>query len=342
MRFSFDDVARRKRLAENSGTSGETRMGLQLANSLRISNQMVPQLHDAIKRVAEKLGITETIHGFVYASSEVNASVSQERDSSVVLAISSAAVKSLSAPELEFVIGHEMGHIIYEHLVAPVHYSPADPAEDFLELQRAAEISADRAGYMQVESVSVAVSAMAKMASGLDGELQFDLAAYIRQVRDLKANPAVGVAGSTHPPLPIRARALLGLETNTAVIDGKVLGDRVRQLDTQIERDLLLATYGLGGPPAAKNLAFWKAVQLFISDGSFTKAEQQWVSDNFGARRLESLLVMLNESGRSEAHDSIVAKIREHQAALDVATPATKREFERLMANLHRFQSTAT
>lgn len=145
-------------------------MSHSLANALRINEYMIPKIHNLIMEACSNAEISKDIHAFVYASHEVQASVSQEPNGSVLLAISSSAVRMLTHEELSFVIGHEMGHVAYEHIGMPVHLVPDEPSEEFLELQRAAEISADRVGYLQVKSLDVAVSAMAKMASGLDAQ----------------------------------------------------------------------------------------------------------------------------------------------------------------------------
>ena len=316
-------------------------MSHSLANALRINEYMVPKVHGLIARAKETTGIKQDVHAFVYPSHEVQASVSQEPNGSVLLAISSTAVKGLSADELRFVIGHEMGHVAFGHTGMPVHVVTDEQNEEYLELQRAAEISADRVGYMQVSSLDIAISAMAKMASGLDAQhLDFHPASFIQQVRDLKMHPAMGVAYSTHPPLPIRARALIGFEaTGVLQNQGPSEQKRLQMLDVQIERDLLLASYGLGGPSSSRDLAFWEAVKVLLKDGSFSKREQSWVADNFGTRRLQSLLNLLSAQDQSEVLNGINEKIETHQAALEDATPAIRREYSRLMAQLEKFQS---
>jgi hypothetical protein len=304
-------------------------MSHSLANALRINEYMIPKIHNLIVEACSNAKISQDIHAFVYASHEVQASVSQEPNGSVLLAISSSAVHMLTHDELSFVIGHEMGHVAYEHIGMPVHLVPDEPSEEFLELQRAAEISADRVGYLQVKSLDIAVSAMAKMASGLDAQ---------HQVRDLKMHPAIGVAYSTHPPLPIRARALVGLAA-TGVIEkqgGEEL-KRLKALDAQIERDLLLASYGLGGPSTARDLAFWKSVKVFLTDGKLSKPEQSWVADNFGVGKLQSLINLLSAQNSSDFMSGINEKIATHQEALENASPAARREYERLISRLKDF-----
>jgi hypothetical protein len=341
LRFSFDESDRRESLESSDDYS--SRMSFSLANALRINENMVPKIHHLIMQARENAKILQEIHGFVYPSHEVQASVSGEPNGSVLLAISSSAVRMLSHDELSFVIGHEMGHVAYGHIGMPVHLVPEEPSEEFLELQRAAEISADRVGYLQAKSLDTAVTAMAKMASGLDSQhLDFHPASFIQQVRDLKMHPAIGVAYSTHPPLPIRARALIGLEATGAVEkQGAEELKKLKKLDEQIERDLFLASYGLGGPSTARDLAFWKAVKAFLRDGTFSKREQGWVADNFGAAKLQSLIHVLGAQNSKEFMSGIDEKIETHQEALSQASPATRREYDRIIGRLKEFGSDA-
>ena len=339
LRYSYDESKRRAAI-EESAPRFSSRMSASLANALRINENMVPQIYELITASRHSANVSAEVHAFVYPSHEVQASVSREPNGSVLLAISSSAVTLLSRDELRFVIGHEMGHVAFDHIDMPVHLVPDEPNEDYLELQRAAEISADRVGYLQVRSLDVAVSAMAKMASGLDARhLEFNPSSFIRQVRDLKMHPAIGVAYSSHPPLPIRARALIGLEA-TEVLERQGPNElqRLAELDVQIERDLLFASYGHGGPSSARDLAFWKTVKVFLQDGNLSKKEQDWVSDNFGAAKLHSLKQLLGTQDQGEVIRGIERKIETHQAAMSTASPAARREYERIMERLKKFR----
>jgi len=343
LRYTYDESTRRAALEENAARHS-SRMSASLANALRINEHMVPQIHEIITAARKSAVVAAEVHAFVYPSHEVQASVSREPNGSVLLAISSSAVTMLSREELRFVIGHEMGHVAFDHIDMPVHIVPDEPNEDYLELQRAAEISADRVGYLQVRSLDVAVSAMAKMASGLDARhLEFNPAAFIQQVRDLKMHPAIGVAYSSHPPLPIRARALIGLEA-TEVLErqGPQELQRLAELDVKIERDLLLASYGHGGPSSARDLGFWKTVKVFLQDGTLSKKEQDWVSDNFGATKLHSLKQLLGAQDQGEVIRGIEQKIEMHQGAMSNASPAARREYDRIIERLKKFHGRST
>jgi hypothetical protein len=343
LRYRYDESKRRSAI-KPSTERHSSRMSASLANALRINENMVPQIHKIITASRQSAVVAAEVHAFVYPSHEVQASVSREPNGSVLLAISSSAVTMLSREELRFVIGHEMGHVAFDHIDMPVHLVPDEPNEDYLEMQRAAEISADRVGYLQVRSLDVAVSAMAKMASGLDARhLEFNPASFIRQVRDLKLHPAIGVAYSSHPPLPIRARALIGLEA-TEILErqGSQELQRLAELDVQIERDLLLASYGHGGPSSARDLGFWKTVKVFLQDGNLSKKEQDWVSDNFGATKLHSLKQLLGAQDQSEVLRGIEEKIEMHEGAMTNASPAARREYSRIIERLKRFHGQST
>jgi len=98
--------------------------------------------------------------------------VTREGDRTLV-AISSAAINGLSDRELDSVIGHELGHAIHGHAELAIGYlveagelAPTTRMR-MRAWQRAAEISADRAGLLCCGSIDVAATALFKTISGL-------------------------------------------------------------------------------------------------------------------------------------------------------------------------------
>ena len=77
--------------------------------------------------------------------------------------------------------------------------------------RRAQEITADRAGLICCQSLSVAISAVIKIMSGLDEKhLNLKIDVILDEFKNI--NPSLipeEEMYSTHPPLPIRIRALL-------------------------------------------------------------------------------------------------------------------------------------
>ena len=106
------------------------------------------------------------------------------------------------------------------------------------------ELSADRIGYICTHSLEYSVSSMMKTASGLDSSL---LNSNIRPFLDQNVPIDDGsyLVQSTHPPLPLRARALVWLSTiklfdnsgNLVKID-KQNGTELKAINKRIKSDI--------------------------------------------------------------------------------------------------------
>jgi hypothetical protein len=207
-----------QRLGENN-TEDARRRGL-LANALRITDRIIPTLMEHVelaKRIAHLEG--RDVETFIYNDPKQAAScVTLEKR--VFLLISSGLYSNLTERELLFVIGHEFGHVVYNHYRIPTRVilsqKGACDAETALKLMawsRRAEISADRVGLLCCQEFDAAAKAFIKLSSGLNEELaDFDLMGYVSQVTDLEAVSrsvrAIDDLYSTHPFNPIRIVAL--------------------------------------------------------------------------------------------------------------------------------------
>jgi hypothetical protein len=78
-------------------------------------------------------------------------------------------------------------------------------------------------------------------------------------------------------------------------------------------------------------------VKVFLTDGKLSKPEQSWVADNFGVGKLHSLINLFSAQNSSDFMSGINEKIATHQEALENASPAARREYERLISRLKDF-----
>ena len=146
-----------------------------LANAVRVDERLLPKLDSSFKSLKKRAGLDTELEAFVFAEPTIQAFVTASSRSTFV-ALSSAAVNKLSKEELEFVIGHELGHAIFGH----VNFQSMDlmnsEAMDIrsrmqvMAWQRATEISADRCGLVCCGSIDVAASAIFRTLSGLDSQ----------------------------------------------------------------------------------------------------------------------------------------------------------------------------
>ncbi len=119
----------------------------------------------------------------------------------------------LSTEELQFVIGHEVAHYIYQHALYPNYQNVNERSLklNILNLNRSAEISADRIGFLACNSLEDSLKANLKLASGLNEKhLQFKFSAYLDQLRELEAiGKSSSELWSTHPSFLIRMQGLI-------------------------------------------------------------------------------------------------------------------------------------
>lgn len=190
-----------------------------LSDAVRVDERLLPGLAGALADVASRAKLDLPMEAFVYGDPSVNGSVLRTA-SRLIIVLSSGAVERLSGPELDFVIGHEIGHAAYGHLEVPVRAVLSEGALDarqamrLMAWHRKAEISADRAGMICCGSLDVAATALFKMLSGLAlPGATIDPEHFANQWSELAGEvareAARGAWQATHPFPALRMKALL-------------------------------------------------------------------------------------------------------------------------------------
>jgi predicted Zn-dependent protease len=219
--LSGDELIAQVAARLRKGNEEETNRRRLLANSLRITDRIIPSLMDRIAHVKRVTHLEETeVETFIYNSPQHSASCMCFENGDVFLLISSGLYTKLTERELLFVIGHEFGHVVYGHHLLPARailaqrgVCDAERALKLMAWSRRAELSADRVGLLCCQDLDAAATAFIKISSGLSEELvDFDLQGYVSQVADLEAVSrtvrAVEDFYSTHPFNPIRVVAI--------------------------------------------------------------------------------------------------------------------------------------
>jgi Zn-dependent protease with chaperone function/RNA polymerase subunit RPABC4/transcription elongation factor Spt4 len=203
-------------------------------NLIRVGTKSFPSLHSLLLRCCEVLSCPAP-DLYISSSPIIDAYTSGHRKTHVVL--SRGIIDLLSADELSFVIGHELGHIKAGHgtyralgllltsqwdLITGLIPIPGlgllrtPLLLAYWEWFRRSEFTCDRAGLLCVQDIQPSMMALAKLAGSVAGlEEEFDLESIIGQVEATReVNKLVQVLSilnnlyNTHPLIPLRLRCL--------------------------------------------------------------------------------------------------------------------------------------
>ena len=153
-------------------------------NSLKVNETLLPQFYNLCKEVKEKLEFVGDIDFYITGDSEVNACAfySPDEERPHIIEVNSGLFELMNEEELKYIIGYEIGHLINgDSMIKRLFffiYSDDEAIEEcpeFLKKRVAffdqlAELSADFHGYMANDNLAACVTAVYKMASGLDLE----------------------------------------------------------------------------------------------------------------------------------------------------------------------------
>jgi Zn-dependent protease with chaperone function/uncharacterized tellurite resistance protein B-like protein len=237
-----------------------------LAEAIRLNRRMAPQVAEALADCRAALGFDIPVEIYLRPEPTYNAFCSRGRAGPLVIGFSSRLLDEFDAGELRFVLGHEIGHALFDHFGIPMPITAT--IEDVggtlvsraVQLRlfvwcRAAEVSADRAGLLCCRDPQVGATAFFKLASGLARpSVQTDLDAFAAQIDSLASTPSAMNERvndddtldcfSTHPYTPVRVRALVAFGRSRAFksLMGEAGADGLSDDDVEqvVERDLSL------------------------------------------------------------------------------------------------------
>lgn len=290
------------KLAERERALG-TRRSL-LAQALRLTPEVAPRLTGVLEDCRQHLGVETEIELYVYASPQFNAACTAPEGGRTFVLMSSSLVEAFADDELSFVIGHELGHHVFDHhaipvglLIHPAHRLPAPVILKLLSWQRYAEISSDRTGLVCCGGLDPAARALFKLSSGLSKSPNADqIAAYLAQAEDLyaEAEEAKGDARnhadwmSSHPFSPVRLSAAKAFVGSEILTEG---GMSLPQVEIAVQGflGLMEASYleeDSAEAESMRRVLFAAGMILADADGTIHPDETEYLVSLLGRRRV--------------------------------------------------------
>jgi tellurite resistance protein len=279
-----------------------------LSTSVRLSPTMAGPLHKTADECAEQLALDIPLELYVFPSASFNAACVKPEAGRLFIMFSSSILEAFTDAEIKFVMGHELGHHLFNHHDIPIGYimrgkSRPSPrlALTLTSWSRYAEISADRAGAFCANDLGAVAHALFKLASGLSGAYaDFTVEDFLAQVDEMQLEDGQPGQGApiedwflTHPFSPLRVKALkLFHESELMRSDGNALND----LDMGVESlmSLMEPSYLEGKTDTAE------AMRRLLFAGSITVAN---ATNGISAAEIEVFEEFFGKSAFSEKLD---------------------------------------
>ena len=283
-----------------------------LTNSVKIDKEIFPKVGEAIDTVFKRIKIENVFNFFITAdNNQANASCNLMTSASRPdIVLTSRLIELLSLEELQFVIGHEVAHFVYQHALYPNHnnISETNLKLNVLNLSRAAEISADRIGFLACANLDAALKANFKLASGLsDKHFNFKPSTYLDQLRDLEdLGKSSTELWSTHPSFLIRMQSLIWFSMTKEYhefFDIKKKGTYIlSDIDEKIDKKIKKITGDQienSNKSIYENALIWGSLDVYLSDKKFTKEEQEEFVNRFGEKAKKAISLLKISNARS-------------------------------------------
>ena len=284
-----------------------------LTSSMQIKNDLFPKIYQSINEVKEILQLDDIYNFYVNpdnSSANAYCKVMPRSDRADII-FTSRLIELLDVNELKYIVAHEIAHHQYQHYLYP---NPKDAENhlryfNLINLQKNAEISADRLGFTVLGDLEQTMKAMIKISSGLSSEhIKYNFDNFMNQLEDLKkleSNPYL--MNSSHPSIFTRAQAVLWFSQSNEYINHtnsstKGLYD-LSQVDLLIDNaisELISKDQDQIFGDRSRTCLFWCLVYLILVDKKFTKEEQKYLSTIFSNQKVSSLKSFLTNSNSDE------------------------------------------
>lgn len=280
------------------------------SSSLRVNKTITPALYAQLLKVKSLLNVSAQVDLHIKRGDEVNAYCIREDESRYSICLTGALVEKMTSTQIDFVLGHELGHALYEHHELPVNRivreidnADVGDIEDLLRWSRLAEISADRAGLVACNNLDSAVGAMLVLTTGLHpSHLEVASLPYVdyckEVVEEFASKEELEDLYATHPCNPLRVVAISEFwRTWIRHVEGSNINPKdIEQADRSVMQILDRMEGGLNlsskipepefsyenqklGVSDPEILAlFWASVYVSYADGCFSESEGEAIA----------------------------------------------------------------
>lgn len=202
-------------------------------SNFHVTRESCPELFLQVKHCAEILGVEDFPEIYTEWGYAVNGYTTGNKDKTM-LVLNSGAIDLLAESQLDYVVGHEMGHIksghVLYHLMAqlfssaismiPLGETLLTPIQyALLYWQRMSEFTADRAGLLACQNPDAAIEAIIKMAGVPQKYFEkLNKKAFLKQAEEFEtrfgsvadsAIRTISIVSSSHPWTVYRAGELV-------------------------------------------------------------------------------------------------------------------------------------
>ncbi len=292
-----------------------------LRSGLRLTPAIAPDAWQAADACKATLGLGLPVELYCVNEPLLNAFVAPPQHGRILIGVTNVALENLTTAELRFLIGHELGHAIFEHFalapsvfehderIAPIHMAR------LFAWMRYAELTADRVGLVCCGQYTDAVRAFFKLTSGLRSERFLEHAVEsAAQFAELAAESLDSNEEdwfSTHPYGPMRLRALEFFSRSQAFHSLTGQGDGAlteRELEKEVRAIMTLMDPSFlndNTPHHDEIVAFIAQACTLIAyaDGTLKRAERRFVDELLGG---EDIIAEVKESLRAGSFEKAI------------------------------------
>lgn len=202
-------------------------------SSIRVSASSFSRFARLMCVASERLGGTDTtLH--VKQDPTMNAFAMGFPSASIF--IHSGIVEHMDEAELQFVIGHELGHVVCGHtrwssILGPLSEIPSPLLGlVFGAWQRRCEYSADRAGLIASQNLTAAVTALMKLSGGALATKETSITSFVQQANEADLSTQLGRLLQDHPYATDRVKELVAFANSPIykrIVSAKTAGATV-------------------------------------------------------------------------------------------------------------------